>query len=152
MVNMTWILRHGALLAAMLVSSIWTPRAAYSAGNIYRCEVGGQIVFSDRPCPESVVSTQVVIAPSSTYSGVKATPPKTARSVRERTSNANTTPKAQDSIAAEQLRAKQRCQRMVDRLQVIESKLRAGYKAAQGEKLRDRQRQLQQQHHAERCR
>jgi len=57
-----------------------------------------------------------------------------------------------NSIAAEQLRAKQRCQRLADQLDTIHSKMNAGYTMQQGERLRERQRQLEQQRRTEQCR
>lgn len=120
------------------------------ASRIYRCVVDEQVVFTDRACASGAAGTQVELTPVNVAAAPLGSPGDTRRS-----SSVSTRPAARAvtaSIAEEQARAKQRCDRLNDQLSVIESKLRAGYSVRQGERLRERQRTLEAQRRTERCR
>jgi hypothetical protein len=141
---------RGFFLAIALISGIGTAAEPAGAQRIFRCEVKGQTTFADRPCPEAP-STEVQLSPVNAYHAEAATGPVSRQAAkaspgRERAS------KSSGSIANEQQKEQQRCQRLADQLATIRSKMRSGYTADQGEKLRERQRQLEQQRRTERCR
>jgi hypothetical protein len=114
---------------------------------IYRCSLNGQIIFGDRPCSQ-VPSTEVQLssfnsyhAPGGTISGAR----KPASAAREPAG------KRSESIAADQQKKKQHCQKLADQLDDLRSKMRSGYSGDQGEKMRNRQRQLERQRRTDRC-
>jgi hypothetical protein len=122
---------------------------AFASETIYRCTTNGRTVLTDRP--QHADECQSLDAPSSnTFAAepVQQTKAKAATSSKlAKSSRSNT-----ESIAAEQLKAKQRCQRIAQRLDQIADKMRSGYTLQQGEKLREQRRQLEESRRIERCR
>jgi hypothetical protein len=116
---------------------------------IYRCEVNGRIAFSDLPCA-AAPSIEVVLHPTNSYHADA--PSALSRSERKFAASDGQSTRQSDAIAAEQQRAKLNCQRLADQLVNIENTLRSGYSAKQGERLRERQRQVEQRRRTERCR
>jgi hypothetical protein len=55
------------------------------------------------------------------------------------------------SVAADQARHKAECERVTQSLRDIRSKMRAGYNAREGERLRERQDKLEQKRRAAGC-
>jgi len=121
---------------------------AQAETKIFRCVVNGRAVFGDKPCPD-VPSVEVSVTSQNTYRGAESVSPT---STAQRT-GAQRAPSRPDRTAeiAEQ-KQQERCRNFAKQLAQIESTMRAGYKAQQGEKLRDRLRSLQEQRVAERCR
>ena len=149
-VNYLWAMYLWAMAIVGLLAA--GDIAAQSPGKIYRCIVKEQIVFTDRACEGGEAGSEVDLAPVNLSSA--ATPESSARSRTSRESN-RTSPRApsgQKSIAEEQARTKQRCDRLNEQLASIRSKFRAGYTAREGERLRERQRNLEAQRRIERCR
>jgi hypothetical protein len=144
---------NGTALSLALIASAGFAAEPDGAKHIYRCEVNGQTTFADRPCANAP-SSEVVLAanfyqpdanqaaaPNPTSDRPAKLPAKRER-VRGNT----------DSIAAEQAKERQRCQRLTDQLTNIRVKMQSGYTAKQGEKLHERQRQLERQRRTEHCR
>ena len=116
---------------------------AESTHAIYRCETPQGLVFSDRPCSSesqlyepdlsgvSVVTTEV---PKSTSS---------AASLKLPRSRASSEPSA--TAKADQ------CQRLNDSLRKIASTMRCGYGAKEGERLKERKRDLEAKRRAQKC-
>ncbi len=149
--RMTQWLRTTITLSALWAGSSYAETTSESR-KVFRCQIDRQIVFSDRPCGSAVESTEVHLTANNTYrnSDSAPTPAKTSRAPNH--SASRSIERLSNSIAAEQLREKQRCQRLSDQLDTIQAKMRAGYTAQQGERLRERRRQLEQQRRTERCR
>jgi hypothetical protein len=128
------------MLLALAAAEVWATES------IYRCAEGGRTVLTDRPTdpaacqPLNAPASNTYIAPTVTHS------PRTAAVKVIRTS------KQDESIAAEQLKTKQRCERIEQRLDQIASKMRSGYTVRQGEKLREQREQLEATRRIERCR
>src|SRR5688572_2697192 len=132
------LLRRLVVLAAIAVIVSFHAARASAASPIYRCEMNGVKTFSDRPCaadsseyvPDdqrvSTVKVEHVAAP------IQPRPAKRAK---------RSAP-GKSSIAADQLKHKEDCARIDRSLGEIRSKMRAGYDAKEGERLRDRQRKL----------
>jgi hypothetical protein len=130
-----WI--YGLLLAGFV------PTGVVADGRvIYRCEIDGLVTFSDRPCSPAATIYQ----PDSmnTYEA----PPSLPAS---REQPAPRIPKKDVPPAADLAKHKQTCERLAQDLKYIRSKLRAGYKASEGEKLKARQERVKSQLRMARC-
>jgi hypothetical protein len=121
--------------------------SARSSATIYRCDVGGVATFSDRPCgeqssayePRSVINTYTAPLPSAhapTDSPKRPRPNVSAQ---------------RSSIAADQAKRKEECQRIQASLRDIRARMRAGYSAKEGERLRGRQEKLEDRRRSQRC-
>jgi hypothetical protein len=139
--------KHCGFAAIGLIAYASAAKEPNSAPHIFRCEVQGSFVFSDRPCA-TAPSTEVVLGSINSYHDA----PSGASREQTKTKVPHQPAKEPEAITAEAQRAKQRCQRLADQLVNIESTLRSGYSAKQGERLRERQRQLEQRRRTERCR
>jgi Domain of unknown function (DUF4124) len=122
--------------------------SASAASTIYRCEMNGVKTFSDRPCaadsPEYVPDDQRV-------STVKVEGVPSLTQTRPAARSKASAP-GKGSIAADQLKHKEGCARIDRSLSEIRSKMRAGYDAKQGERLRERQRKLTLDRREKKCR
>jgi hypothetical protein len=118
-----------------------------AAARVYRCTVDGRLTFSDRPCPNASDATEIEVSAVNSYSAPEPARTRSAPEKRAPPQNRNN-----ESIAAEQSRAKQQCARLRLQLDSLEEKLRSGYTAKEDRKLHERQRQLQERMRIERCR
>jgi hypothetical protein len=132
-------------IAAMIVGAGLVSGAAMGQSrSVFRCEQDGQQIFSDRPCAPSA-TLQPLDAPANVYEApVFRDTPVPAPRTRPKAS-ADTDP------AADLERRRQTCERLALSLRETRSKLRAGYKPSQGEKLKDRQARLKAQMRIARC-
>jgi hypothetical protein len=112
---------------------------------IYRCEIGESITFSDRPCDAGAQRYEPDLAGVSTYTPPRAAPvqPQQKKQGQPRRSGATT--------ASVQAKHAEECARLRSNLKQLRSKMRAGYGAKEGERLRERQTKLQARLHAARC-
>lgn len=113
---------------------------------IYRCETNGVPTFSDHPCGETAEVHESSAFAMNTY----AAPPtasKTTPRVRTRTR-----PRMPARPAVEPKTAAVACERLERSLDEIRSKMRSGYSAAQGERLKERQAKLRAERRRTRCR
>ena len=120
--------------------------AAATASTIYRCIDEDIVTYSDRPCAsnaseyepdEARISILEVAPPSTTTTAVR---PKPKRAAADSV-----------SIAAGQAKHAEHCGKLERSLRDIRSKMRAGYDAKEGERLRERRRKLSAQHRELRC-
>ncbi len=122
--------------------------AAAQSPTIYRCETASGITFSDRPCgidskPYAVDTSGVSVIETKRVEPRSAvTGPKTQAS--SRSAESSDRPSAKASKAAT-------CERLDQSLRRILSTMRTGYTASQGERLRERKRELEAQRRAQRC-
>ena|SRR6188768_971613 len=113
-----------------------------SAHSIYRCETQAGLVFSDRPCGDQ---SQLYEPDLSGVSVVQTEPSKPSGStqlpkmVRPRVAKAPAVSKAEQ------------CQKLNDSLHKIASTMRSGYGAKQGERLKERKRELETRRRAQKC-
>lgn len=119
--------------------------AERNAVAVYRCHIDGVLTFSDRPCDAAAqrhaIDTEGIntsVAPAMPKSSGK--PAKQPRQ-RKSGSTLEPDPKKQAQI----------CERLAQSLKDIRSKMRAGYKASEGERLKDRQAKLKNQLRLARC-
>jgi hypothetical protein len=118
---------------------------AFASDSIFRCTADGRTVLTDRPT--DTMNCQPLNAPTSntfTSEPVSRSVGKVEPAPRPRTVE-------RDSIAAEELKAKQRCERLDQRLDQVADKMRSGYTVRQGEKLRVQKEQLEASRRIERC-
>ncbi len=134
--NARWII--GALVAVGITSA-----AIAQSRVVYRCELDGQLVFSDRHCAPGADVHSFEPAPVNMYEA----PAQAASAPRKKSE-----PTGDDStVNSDADKNKQTCERFALRLREVRSKLRAGYKPSQGEKLKARYEQLKAQMRIARC-
>ncbi len=122
---------------------------------LYRCEVRGKATYSDKPCPDSAVQSEVAVDGLNTYEAASTpskVPDPSARGFKSKTSRSRTDELISGSIAADLQQAKQRCQRIADRLETVRVKLGQGHTAEQATRLHEQRRQLEAQKRSEKCR
>lgn len=142
---------NSSYLASVIVSAclagVMIPSGAVLAADarvIYRCEINGVLTFSDHPCGESVEVHRSSDFASNTY----AAPAPPVR----RTEAVSRAPKPRaKSVDADVQKRREACARLDRQLNDIRSKMRAGYSATQGERLKERQISLREQSRDLRC-
>jgi hypothetical protein len=112
---------------------------------IYRCEAQGQNVFSDRPCGLDASAYEADTARVSVTQSIPvvAAPTKESKPATRRPGSAGGNEVARRAAA---------CERIEAGLRDIRARMRAGYSARQGERLKERQKELQAKRKAARCR
>jgi len=121
---------------------------ARSATRVYQCTKNGERVFSDQPCGPDAQARDVAVVNRMDAVAVKVTsnsridPRLNSHVVRHR----STQPKSEALDAVEQ-----RCKKIGRDKAAIDSRMRSGYSAAQGERLRERLRKLGDEHFELRC-
>jgi Domain of unknown function (DUF4124) len=153
---MQWIADLLRTLLALWGGAFPIPQAAaesIAAHAIYRCKAAGQITFSDRPCSADAEVHEVA---GERADPARAEQPTVAATRPARTAGtAKDTPRRRRSAkpSADAARAKQvACDGIESRLREVRSKMRSGYGAQEGERLRERQKALQERRRAMRCR
>ncbi|MDY0064872.1 MAG: DUF4124 domain-containing protein [Steroidobacteraceae bacterium] len=131
-------------LTSIPFACLFHPCELLADSTIYRCVVAGVSTFSDRPCGDRSTIHQPGAAAVSTYQPPAATPTDDAgrssasrRRARERASGARA-----DIESAARARKLEECRRIEASLREIRSRMRAGYSASEGERLRTRQSKL----------
>ena len=133
-------MRTGSL-ALLLATCLVVFRAHCADRTIYRCVLAGVTMFSDRPCGESIEVHSLEISdgaiPMDPHAGAAAKmselPQAAAKPVRASPARRVNSANHKDS------RARQ-CVRLDAELRRLRASMRAGYSAAEGERLRERQR------------
>ena len=131
------------LLAVALASSMHLTFAAENATTIFKCEIAGVTTFSDRPCGQDAQSQALDPAAINTYAPppiAKIDSPPVAKKVG----------KASGEDRSEAKR-KEACARYASGLKEIRSKMRSGYTAKEGERLRIRAEKLRDSQRLARC-
>lgn len=132
-----------ALLSHLLAGS-----SAHAAAStvIYRCVESDVVTYSDRPCGPSSKEYEWNEA---RISILEVELPATTKPARARPKPARTRDDA--SIAAAQAKRTEQCTKLERSLREVRSKMRAGYDAKEGERLKERQRKLVGQQRELRC-
>lgn len=118
------------------------------AAAIYRCEsdrVG--VVYSDRPCATDAAVHESSGARVTVYEA----PPISERASDPRPKAASMAKAARKGAAAAAKQAAS-CAKLDQSLREVRTKLRTGYGVKEGERLKERQRQLAERRRAEKCR
>ena len=113
---------------------------------IYRCEIAGVATYEDRPCGAEPARYEPDETRISTYAPPPSSPTRapTVHKARPRRT-------ARASLAAEQRKHAEECRRIESALRHIQSKMRSGYSAREGERLRVRKAQLDARRRAHKC-
>jgi hypothetical protein len=138
-------MRFARLICALLVVlSI----EASSTSAIYRCEAGGTITFSDRPCDASARPYAPDSSRISTYEAPSVPQADPGRKqTKPRKSKGSARGPSVDPLAK-----RAACDKLKNALKDIRARMRSGYSAKEGERLRERQQALQARLRADRCR
>ena len=115
------------------------------AETIYRCEQDGTLTFSDRPCGADARTSEPNV------SRVSEDKPVPAASIAQAQSHSEKRSRSEPSIAEVQAKHAAECRRIRDSLGDVRDKMRAGYNAKQGERLKQRERKLNETRRAKRC-
>jgi Domain of unknown function (DUF4124) len=123
--------------------------AASSASAIYRCEAEGVITFSDRPCDTSARQYEPDASRISTYDA-----PDVQASAAHRKQKKPRKPQGPARGSGVNSRAKRAaaCDKIRNALKDIRARMRAGYSAREGERLREREQTLRARSRTDKCR
>jgi hypothetical protein len=123
--------------------------AASSNSAIYRCEAEGVITFSDRPCDASARQYAPDSSRISTYEAPAVRHSESGRKQKNpRKSHGSTRGTAVNS----QAKRAAACDKVRNALKDIRARMRAGYGAKEGERLREREQTLRARWRTDKCR
>jgi hypothetical protein len=138
-------MRFARLIGALLV--VLTIEASSNSA-IYRCEAGGVITFSDRPCDSSARQYAPDSSRISTYEAPSVPQSEPGRKqTKPRKSKGSARGPAADPLAK-----RAACDKLKNALKDIRARMRAGYSAKEGERLRERQQAVQARLRTDKCR
>ena len=123
------------------------PCCALLLALVYRCTVGGVTTYSDRPCSPEAAPYQPDTSRVSTYD-----PPPVSQSTTPAPPARTSSARQRGSGRDDQVRHAAACERLHNGLREVAVRMRSGYTAKQGERLRERKAKLEQQRRAEKCR
>lgn len=119
-----------------------------AAGTIYRCDSAGGLVYSDKPC----ATDATVHASDGSRVTVYEAPPISERASQPRSKPSAISKPARSSAAATPAKHQAACEKLEQSLREVRTKLRTGYRVKEGERLKTRQRQLDERRRKEKCR
>lgn len=117
------------------------------APTIYRCDSDGAVIYSDRPCAADAAihendGSRVTVYAAPPTSG--AAPAPQGRPAAHKTKSARPA-----GVDLEQRQV--RCAKLDQALRDVRTKMRTGYRVKEGERLKARQRQLNDRRRDEKC-
>jgi hypothetical protein len=134
-------------VAMLVVGSLLLTDPAGAQTTIYRCAGEGGTVYSDRPCGQNAAPHQIDNSRVTVYTPAPAVKrPVTTASAKPTGSRPAKKPRPPDP-------AKHRlaCARLDQSLRDVRTRMRTGYGAQEGERLKARQRLLDQRLRLEKC-
>lgn len=144
-------------VAAIGVLALVLAHTSAAQSIIYRCVgEGGGLVYSDRPCSGDAERHEiddsrvtVYVAPSALQSASHAAPAEASRSKPSRSKPSRSKTGRGTSSPEEQRQIK--CAKLDQSLRDVRTKMRTGYGVKEGERLKERQRQLAGQRRMQKC-
>jgi hypothetical protein len=133
-------------VAMFVLGFLLMTQPAGAQTNIYRCLGEAGTVYSDRPCSQSADRHEIDDSRVSVYTPTPADKPATT--VSAKTMKAKPPSKARLPDPAKH---RLTCGRIEQSLRDIRNKMRSGYGVEEGERLKTRQRQLDQRRRLENC-
>lgn len=134
--------------AATLALGSWLlTHSAEAQPPIYRCTGEAGTVYSDRPCAEAADIYEIDDSRVTVYTPAAADKQSPAKAAAEATKAKPVKRTRLPDPAKHRLT----CAKIVQSLRDVRTKLRTGYGAKEGERLKQRQRQLDQQRRSEKC-
>ncbi|HEY5757451.1 MAG TPA: DUF4124 domain-containing protein [Steroidobacter sp.] len=112
---------------------------------IYRCTDQGGTVYSDRPCAENAAPHEIDDSRVTVYTPV----PTESRAVTAKPTEAK---RAKAGRLPDPAKHEATCAKLEQGLRDVRTKMRTGYGAKEGERLKERQRQLDRRRRTEKCR
>jgi hypothetical protein len=135
--------------AGVVISVLALGDAAGDSPALYRCDNGGATVYSDRPCAADARPHQLDDSRVTVYEAL----PRAERAASSRTNQrASRQSRASRDSAASYEKHQIKCDRLGRSLRDVRTKMRTGYGVDEGERLKERHRQLTAQRRAEKCR
>lgn len=119
--------------------------------DIYRCAGANGVVYSDRPCDDRANPHEIDNSRITLYTPLKIAPEPPAEPASA-TTPARQTNKRQSKSAPDSGEHRSKCAKLDQGLRDVRTKMRTGYGVEEGERLRARQRQLNEQRRTEKCR
>ena len=113
---------------------------------IYRCTAESGTVYSDRPCAENANPHEIDDSRVTVYTPEPMVPRATAPAKPTKAKRVKA-PRLPDSAKHEAT-----CAKLEQGLRDVRTKMRTGYGAKEGERLKERRRQLDNRRRAEKCR
>ncbi|HEY0683561.1 MAG TPA: DUF4124 domain-containing protein [Steroidobacter sp.] len=114
---------------------------------IYRCEGEDGVVFSDRGCEAGADPHEIDDSRVTVYTPAPVDERASAASPSKRPKAGRTKP----SKAADPGQQRLKCVRLDQGLRDVRIKMRSGYGVQEGERLKERRRQLEEQRRAQKC-
>lgn len=113
---------------------------------VYRCAGDDAVVYSDHPCEPGADLHEMDDSRITVY-----TPQPIAERAAAVTAKQSKASRARSGRAADPAQHRARCDRLDQGLRDVRTKMRSGYDARQGERLKARQRQLNEQRRTQKC-
>lgn len=115
--------------------------------SIYRCDGESGVVYTDRPCeaganPHQVDDSRITVYTPAPAAERASTPTLAKQSKAKR---------AKPARAADPAVRQTKCAKLEQGLRDVRTKMRSGYGAKEGERLKARQRQLNEQRRTQKC-
>lgn len=124
--------------------------AAGAQTDIYRCPGTNGVVYSDRPCDDRADPHEIDNSRITVYTPLKITPEPPAGPASA-TAPTRQPKKRRVRSGPDPGDHRSKCARLDQRLRDVRTKMRTGYGVEEGERLRARQRQLNEQRRTEKC-
>jgi hypothetical protein len=115
---------------------------------IYRCPGPGETVYSDRPCAENATPHEIDDSRVTVYTPA----PMTSRAATSTSAKPTKAERAKAGRLPDPAKHEATCAKLEQGLRDVRSKMRTGYGAKEGERLKERQRQLDRRRRTEKCR
>ena len=151
--------KRGSWLGVVVWFAVSTVAAADSPP-IYRCDRDGVVVFSDLPCGVDASlhesdgnNVTVYAAPiTSSRSAASRGERASARESKSESQSIRRQRREADQLRRADERRQVACAKLGQQLQDIRNKMRGGYGVSEGERLKARQKQLDERRRREKCR
>lgn len=130
----------GILLSALVQTSV-----AQTA--VYRCVGDSGVVYTDRPCATGADPHEIDDSRVTVYTP----PPAVERASAPSPAARPKTSRAKAGRAADPARHRLQCAKLDQALRDVRTKMRSGYGAKEGERLKARQRQLTERRRTQKC-
>jgi hypothetical protein len=134
------------MLCVALLSLGLPSVGAGDAPAIYRCDDGGAVIYSDRPCSPGANQYEIDESRVTVYEA-----PPAAQRAPKATAKAVPLARKNRKVDSDHEQRAARCNKLKDSLRDVRTKMRTGYGVKEGERLKARHRQLTQQRRSDKC-
>lgn len=142
-----------ALAMAAVLGFTSDGAAGEEARHLYRCELQGTLTYSDTACDAEPDKVEINVDRLNTYDATEL--PRNVAYKSQSITRIEPRESPSASIAEEQMKHKQRCKEIVSRLDAVTEQMRRGDSGRGGpdriNRLREREREVEEQKRAEKC-